>query len=363
MTSNREENNSGALEFFSSVKNDAWCGRKSGSEYEWWYFDALSDDGDEVISIVFLDNCVFSPAYNLRCGRNGAAEVDEEPSSTPAVAFTYHRDGKPVYRSICEYSEAEFEASDEVTICRIGSNKFEYKKASYGTGFFVQIDLPLSRRRRLTAEFEWLSIESNLAAPSGSEAGKHRWNLVSPRSDVTGKISIVDRRGKTTKQKFRGTGYHDHRSDDRWMPDAIEEWYWGRAHFPHTTAVYYRLLEKGNPDPVSRLMLVRDNKLIEYDCEFEFDGSTKTSRFGLSSPARFTIKADEITLNVENTVVIDSSFFCIRFRSDISLDYNGQIEEASGVSEYVLPGPLKNKWLNRLLALRIGRNGKSALIP
>ena len=147
------------------------------------------------------------------------------------------------------------------------------------------------------------------------------------------------------------------------MPEAIKEWYWGRAHFPHTTAVYYRMLETGTSEPISRLMLVRDNELVGHDCEFEFDGSSKTSRFGLRSPSRYAIKADKFSLNVENTVVMDSSFFCIRFRSDMSLEYNGQIEEASGISEYVFPGPLKNKWLNRLLALRIGRNGKSALIP
>jgi hypothetical protein len=60
--------------FSSSVAADVWHPKKSASAYEWWYFDALSDDASEAIVIIFLDNFVFSPRYNTREFKNPEAE-------------------------------------------------------------------------------------------------------------------------------------------------------------------------------------------------------------------------------------------------------------------------------------------------
>ena len=50
--------------FSSSVAADVWHPQKNPKAYEWWYFDALSDDGREAIVIIFLDNFIYSPRYN-----------------------------------------------------------------------------------------------------------------------------------------------------------------------------------------------------------------------------------------------------------------------------------------------------------
>ncbi len=50
--------------FSSCVASDVFHADKSAKGYEWWYFDALSDDGREGVVIIFLDNFVFSPRYN-----------------------------------------------------------------------------------------------------------------------------------------------------------------------------------------------------------------------------------------------------------------------------------------------------------
>ena len=52
--------------FSSSVSADVWHPQKHPKAYEWWYFDALSDHGDEGVIIVFLDNFIYSPRYNAR---------------------------------------------------------------------------------------------------------------------------------------------------------------------------------------------------------------------------------------------------------------------------------------------------------
>src|SRR5688500_14364887 len=199
----------GEFAFSSSVEADVWHPQKDPKAYEWWYFDALADGGKEAVVIVFLDNFIYSPRYNS----------DKQNERFPAVSFTYFRDGKPLYRCINEYSAADFTASRESPECRIGESSFQFETASYGSGYAVSIKAKLSGDRRLEASLEWLSIESDFAAGSFCyRESAHCWNMVSPRSDVTGKITVFDRKGSVTDvRQFRGTGYHDHNLDNRWL--------------------------------------------------------------------------------------------------------------------------------------------------
>src|SRR5215213_11544065 len=99
--------------FTSSIAADIWSPKPNAKAYEWWYFDALSDDGRDAVVIIFLDNFIFSPRYNRKKGeaekgRKGEnisrsethpqPEIPNPKSNVPAVAFTYYRDGKSVYR-------------------------------------------------------------------------------------------------------------------------------------------------------------------------------------------------------------------------------------------------------------------------
>ena len=52
--------------FSSCVASDIFHTNKSRKGYEWWYFDALSDDGRDGVVIIFLDNFIFSPRYKRR---------------------------------------------------------------------------------------------------------------------------------------------------------------------------------------------------------------------------------------------------------------------------------------------------------
>jgi hypothetical protein len=47
--------------FSSSIADDVWHSKTSSKAFEWWYFDALSEDGRDAVVIIFLDNFIFSP--------------------------------------------------------------------------------------------------------------------------------------------------------------------------------------------------------------------------------------------------------------------------------------------------------------
>lgn len=347
--------------FSSSITADVWHPQKDQKAYEWWYFDALSDDGREAVVIVFLDNFIYSPRYNA-VGSNGSST---DPARFPAVSITYYRDGKQVYRAVNEYQAGEFAASGKVPEVKIGKSSFRYDSASYGSGYVVSVDVPLSRNRRLEANFEWLSIESDFeSAPFCYHDASHCWNMVAPRSDVTGKITVLDSGGRASDvRSFRGTGYHDHNLDNRWLAKTVQDWHWGRTHFSDCTAIFYRYSEIGDDSPSTKLFIIKDGELQTREVQYTEQNYAR-DKFGIRYPTDLRlVSEDGIRLDCKPLKVIDSSFYYLRFLSSITLTLaDGRQHHTTGISEFIAPKALKHRWLNRLSDLRTGRNGKGPMI-
>lgn len=360
--------------FTSSIAADVWSPKTSSKAYEWWYFDALSDDGRDAVVIIFLDNFIFSPRYNKlaeqrgpdRAGLNPKSEIQNPKSQVPAVAFTYYRDGKPVYRAINEFKESEFSADGELPACRIGENYFDFESAPYGSGYFVSVKAKLRKGLTLEAQFEWLAIESDFLPQKPVSAGDaHIWNLVAARADVSGKINVRNDKGKELDVvHFRGTGYHDHNYDNRWLPETVRDWQWGRAHFNDSTAVFYRYQECGETRDTTKLFTIRDGALRDRDAEYD-EHQFARDIFGIKYPQRLTFQTDDnMRLRVKQTRIIDSSFFYLRFLSEMTLTLrDGKPRKSIGITEYLNPKALKYRWLDWLVNMRIGRNGKGSFLP
>ncbi len=365
--------------FTSSLAADVWSPKPNAKAYEWWYFDAISDDGRDAVVVIFLDNFIFSPRYNR--SKEEVAENSEilavtgesEPqiaiadpkSNIPAVAFTYYRDGKPVYRAINEFKADEFSASETEPSCRIGDNFFRFEAAPYGTGYFISIKARLKKNCCLEAQFEWLSIESDFSpAKAVNKDDAHVWNLAVSRADVSGKINIKDESGKELNVlQFRGTGYHDHNYDNRWLPETVKNWQWGRAHFSDATAVFYRYQERGEDSDTTKLFTIRNGEMRTRDAVY---GEHLFARdiFGIKYPQRLTFLTDDnMRLRVKQTKIIDSSFFYLRFLSEMTLTLrDGKPRKSIGITEYLNPKTLKYRWLDWLVSMRIGRHGKGAFL-
>lgn len=346
----------GDFAFSSSVKADVWHPQKDPKAYEWWYFDALGEGGREAIIIVFLDNFIYSPRYNRDAN---------ETRRFPAVSFTYFSEGKPLYRCINEFSESDFVASKESPACTIGDSSFSFQTAEYGSGYAVTINARLTGDRRLEANLEWLSIESDFAGEAFCyRDSSHCWNMVAPRSDVTGKITVYDKRERVIDvRQFRGTGYHDHNLDNRWLAKTVRDWHWGRAHYADSTAVFYRYCELGEHTPSTKLLVVRNGELQERDAQYEEQNYVR-DKFGIRYPTRLRlISEDNMRLRVKPIKVIDSSFYYLRFLSEITLTLRDGIpRKTTGITEFLAPKTLKYRWLNWLSDMRTGKNGKAPRI-
>ncbi len=357
--------------FTSSIAADVWHAKPNHEAYEWWYFDALSEDGRDAVVIIFLDNFVFSPQYNRTVHRSKSrVEEIRNPKSEirnfPAVAFTYYRDGKPIYRAINEFAVEEFSADAEKPSCKMGENSFRLESASYGSGYVLSIDAKLRKNCHLKANFEWLSIESDfLPGKPISTSDAHSWNLAVARADVTGKITVSSAKGKNTDVvHFRGTGYHDHNFDNRWLPETVSDWQWGRAHFSDATAIFYRYREINESEATTKIFVVQDGVLSEKNSIYE-EKTFARDIFGLRYAKKLSfVSKDNTRLEIEQTKIIDSSFFYLRFLSEMTLTLpDGKPRKTVGITEYLQPKALKYRWLDWLVNMRIGRGGKGSFLP
>ncbi|MDM7920860.1 MAG: hypothetical protein QUS14_01060 [Pyrinomonadaceae bacterium] len=332
--------------FASSLREDVWHRQTDPKSYELWHFDALSDDGSELISINFLDNFVFSADYNKPTTDN-----DEISQRSPAVEFMYCRKGQAYYRAAIQYRAEQFEASEIEPSCHIGNSYFNYLRADYGSGFNVVVDLELPRGRRMEAHFEWLSIEENLLE-GGQTLDKHHhsWNVVATRSDVTGRITIVENDGSVSDVRhFRGTGYHDHRIDNRWLADTVTDWYCGRAHFADATTVFARYKQKGDESAANKLIVVRDGVLRVRDAGYEDTGMSR-DKLGVKYPKELTLLTDDgLRLVIRPKTSVCSTIYLVRFFCEATLTLRDKVERnTTGIVDFLSPSALKNRWINWL---------------
>jgi carotenoid 1,2-hydratase len=341
------------LTISSSIADDVWHKKLSPKGYDCWYFDAVSDDRRDAVVIIFQDNYVFSPSY-----------FKPENVICPAISFVYYHDGKPIYRFQNEFDESKLKLSQDKPFCKIGENEFKFEKADYGSGYVIKLDAVLSKNRRLKANFEWLLIESDFVQTTDSTEVLHSWNLVAPRADVTGNIEVFQRNGKLKdKIAFRGTGYHSHNFDNRCLAETIESWQWGRCHYTDATVAFIRYKEH-NAQPITKLFLVRDGEYKIREANYE-EQTYSRDILGLKYPNRLRfVTENNVRLRVKQEEVIDSSFFYLRFLSEMTLTLrDGKPRKMLGITEHLSPKALKWRWLDFFVNLRIGKNGKGSFLP
>lgn len=338
------------LDVTSSVADDVWHRSPEPAAYEWWYFDALSSGGKDAVIIKFADNSIDSPRY-------GVVGANSVQTSVPAVSFTYIHDGKTVCSFVNEFASADFAADETAAACKIAESTFSFDKADYGTGYRIGIFGRSANGKKIEARFEWLLIESDILDDAAVNNPRgHCWNIISPRADVTGQITIQGRNhSRPETYKFRGSGYHDHNRDDRNFLEHVSRWVRGRVHYADSTAIFCSYGEFGSDVEDSRLLILRDGKTRERKVAFDVQ-EWERGRFGTSYPSRIRLVTDEnIRLRIKPETVIDSSRFCQRFLSEMTLTLRDGIpRKANGVVEFISPRVSRFRLLNWLNS-RLGR--------
>lgn len=350
-------NSDALIVYLSSLRNECLSNQAGPDRFIRWYFDALSDDGRESLTICFYDTCPLSKRY--------VESSDKASIRFPSVSLTYSVEGNIVMRATNEYGTDDIAADPDGNGCVIGGSSFRYDKAEYGSGFFVVIDLVAGGNRRIKAELEWLSVESDLLeCPARPNEPGACWNFVAPRSDVSGRLTLEGRRGKKRKMvHFRGTGYHDRFQSGRVIDETLGARAWGRAHFVDSTVIFQRPLNAADESDPAKLFLIRDGAIHERSAAGELQNYVR-DRFGLKVPMRLSLLTDDnIRLRVKPLRVIDTGFVEKRMVSEFTLMLrDGKPRKTLGIAAFTAPGRLKHSVFRWLHDQRVRRRGHGTAV-
>lgn len=306
------------MKIISSLSDDVWH-KLSNSSYEWWYFDAISEDGNSLV-ITFFYGLPFSPYYNKKITKDKTQGTQlADPKEHAAIYFCFYGADKvnmPLAYVLNEYS-SNYNFSKTEPLVNIGKTSLSYDA---NRGFLIKLDALALWGRRVSGElvFKPDFFPSINWPDSNSE---HLWNCVAPRCKVNGELTITGLI-KTRKILFRGLGYHDHNYGSHPMHYDMKRWHWGRLHTKELTAIYY-IVENNivnnieNKNDLKSFLAVLDSKgKMLYLGPAKFDYQEKNDLMGVKyfSEINLTSESNRVfNLKVIKTRTVDQGPFYLRF--------------------------------------------------
>ncbi|MCS7078904.1 MAG: hypothetical protein NZ585_02480 [Chloracidobacterium sp.] len=369
------------MRMIASRAEDAWHALRQPGAYEWWYFDALSEDHEYGLVAIWFCGMPFSADYNahLEAYERGCA-APPNPCDYAAFSFALYHRGRPIAYALVEYDD--FTASTTQPAVWTGRNAFTYDPATATYHLVVDVELtevttviPVAIGRRLTGTFTFRNLNENWFAPAlaasgvgapGMAHGTHTWNLVAPVCTTHGALEITDANGRCERRvTFTGRGYHDHNYDTVPMLRAINRWHWGRCWRGDRMLIYYRNEPfPGQPGAFS-FGAVFDGaqpQLVTDAIEVVFEAQRR-NWLGLKYPhhLRITLPATGETWTIRQQYMVDSGPFYVRFLSGPGTESNGN---TYGVSETLDGVRLRRRIFRPMINTRIQRPAsRGALLP
>ena len=250
-------------------------GRRStpkSDEYEWWYVDAVLDDGSIVV-IWFGDNWLAG-------------------THKRAVHITYTVDGKSREESYQTKDPGTFKRGR--TDVRIGNNRFVGDLNNYqivvDEGDTGGIGCELNIRRRSPAYRPGTGY-------MGNQDQYFAWLVAVPEGEVEGTL-VVD--GK--RQKVHGSAYHDHNWGNVPPWDLMRNWWWGRAAAEGRTVIMADLRPHDGGASLPLLYIADDSRSIvdAYGAAVAFSESDKGDN---GEPRKARTLANRVRLRAQGTDV------------------------------------------------------------
>jgi len=213
-----------------TIKDDAYHGSKYPRFTEWWYFDAVFDNG-------------YSIELNIR-----VLSIIKDRLVLIYKRTDIYKDGKLIKHRRKRCRLKDFKASKENPSVKLSGKEFikGYKDKKNGNLIYD-----------LSFEFKDISADLRFTSSTqgwkGTNPGGDRWAVMLPRAKVNGKIKVDGQ-----EIKVKGIGYHDHNWDVRYSAAKNNHgWFWGKIYtdsYTVTWATIYKNKYTGQP-----LLVINEN--------------------------------------------------------------------------------------------------------
>lgn len=291
--------------------------------YAWWYFDALSDDGQRGLTAIFFIGSVFSPAYAQRVRRG------ERPAATDhlGVNLALYERGKKVAWVMSEYGADRLDATPRGL--QIAGSSIH---ATPGGGLKLTFDetsapflLSLARvGSPIRGSVELVPEGGPWGASDLGRGGDvaHHWRVAMPRARVH-----VD--FPQPGFRFAGSGYHDLNQGQGRLEEAFSRWSWARFHDDGQTRVLYSTRDKQDRQ---RALLAegRADLVVPQEARGAAEGPLFHAGWGLRIPRWFSV--DEGGVRCVVGQLLERSPFYARYEAELR---EGGKLIARGVGEHL----------------------------
>ena len=322
-----------------------WLRRMPGA-YEWWYFDAVSEDGDWALTCIWFLGNPFSPYYRL-----AARKETTDPFSHNALFFALYHQGRLHAYHFTRFprTQACADESQPATL-RFGPNILSFD----GTDYHLQLTDENQNRRTLTVDLLFRPPARSPGAPDvphrPPELGTgedHFWLPAAPVCKVSGTTRLQERQNRAAQvMDFSGRGYHDHNWGKLPFALDIRDWYWARTALSDDRAMIVYHVNYHFPRPsVSHLLLFENGRLLRHDPEAQVTlGRERITLFGTGYATRLSVRSGDLTASFSLDKRLDSSPFYVRTLSHGEVSLAGNVETGAGMAEYFRPR-LLSAWL------------------
>ncbi len=325
---------------------------RPGSQ-EWWYFDALSDDGRDALVVVWYAALPFDPSYGvaaIKHQRDPARYPAPDPLDHCALGMSWYRDGKTVAYALNGFRRPDFSHQSDPFRIDVAGNRLSREANGYG----LNVDTPsVDGRTHIRASFHFepapgsLPVECNL----GDDANPHVWLMAAADCRVEGRMELEGSKSKR-EMRFLGRGYHDHNAGSDEISLAMKTWAWGRFHLGPSTEVYYQSETRTGLKTGLRITCDRGepSRIATLDSATEEGKSGNV--FGVRHGKSLRIQSGPTWLRDHRSSCVDDGPFYRRWVTRFETD-GGNF--APGISEYLDTRNLNRPLFNWMIPYRLKR--------
>jgi len=307
--------------------------RQTPGAYEWWYFDARSDDGHHALSCIWFLGNPFSPYY-----RRASLGQPADPFHHNALFVALYQDGRLHAYHFTRFPAGQVAADEALPLAlRLGPNSLD---GTPGEWRLTLADENANGRQIEAA----LTFAAPMPVPGPPEKvspeASHFWLPTAPFCRVRGRVVLREPHNPGAEEiRFSGTGYHDHNWGRLPFASEIRDWYWARAALSGERAVIlYHVRPRHGKAAVSHFLLFERGRMVRHDTAPVVRLSRPAiNAFGTVYAARMEVESGDLSVRFEFGARLDSAPFYIRALCRATLRGKEGAETGEGIGEYLRP--------------------------